>query len=106
MYLILGIWSMVKPPSASTSILHSKQNISTSMRNQDSLKSNGFSHQKFGNQLIEKRIRRRRRNRNDGILRLGVTDNINVLLDRLLEELFRRQQQVRKSVQDRLDTIG
>ena len=76
------------------------------MQNRDSLKSKGFSHQKLGNQLIEKRIRRRRRNRNDGILRLGVTDNINVLLDRLLEELFRRQQQVRKSVKDRLDTIG
>ena len=35
-----------------------------------------------------------------------VTDNINILLDRMLEELFRRQQQVRKSVKDRLGTIG
>ena len=97
---------MVKPPLSSPSILHSKQSTPTSMQNRDSLKSKGFIVQKLGNQLIEKRIRRRRRNRNDGILRLGVTDNINVLLDRLLEELFRRQQQVRKSVKDRLDTIG
>ena len=51
-------------------------------------------------------MRRRRKRRNDGILRLAVTDNINVLRARLLAELRRRQQQARQNVQDRLDTIG
>ena len=58
------------------------------------------------NQMMKKNIRRRRRRQNDGILRLAVTDNINVLRARLLSELRRRQQLARQDVQNRLNTIG
>ena len=58
------------------------------------------------NQMMKRNIRRRRRRQNDGILRLAVTDNINVLRARLLAELRRRQQQARQDVQNRLNTIG
>ena len=58
------------------------------------------------NQIKKKNIRRRRRRQNDGILRLAVTDNINVLRARLLAELRRRQQLARQDVQNRLNTIG
>ena len=54
---------------------------------------------------IQKSVRRRRR-RNDGILRLAVTDNINVLRARLLQELARRQQRARQNMQNRLDSVG
>ena len=63
-------------------------------------------HQILDNKFTENGIRRSQRNRTGGILRLGVTDNINVLRARLLAELRRRQQQVRQKVKDRLDTIG
>ena len=63
-------------------------------------------HQILDNKFTENGIRRSQRNRMGGILRLGVTDNINVLRARLLAELRRRQQQVRQKVKDRLDTIG
>ena len=63
-------------------------------------------HQVLDNKFTENGIRRSQRNRSGGILRLGVTDNINVLRARLLAELRRRQQQVRQKVKVRLDTIG
>ena len=51
-------------------------------------------------------LRRRRRRRNDGILRLAVTDNINVLRDRLRQEIARRQQQAQQNMQNQLNDIG
>ena len=63
-------------------------------------------HQIFDNKFTENGIRRSQRSRTGGILRLGVTDNINVLRARLLAELRRRQQQVKQNVKERLDTIG
>lgn len=70
------------------------------------LKPKTFLRRVLNNQYTTKNVRRRRKRRNDGILRLAVTDNINVLRARLLAELRRRQQQARQNVQDRLDTIG
>ena len=70
------------------------------------LKLKDHQHHSIHNQYIEKGIRRRRQNRNDGILRLAVTDNLNVLRDRLQTELRRRQQQFRENVQNRLEAIG
>ena len=52
----------------------------------------------------QKHIRRRRRN--DGILRLAITDNINVLRDRLLQEIARRQREARQNMQNKLDNVG
>ena len=55
---------------------------------------------------VQMYLRRRRRRRNDGILRLAVTDNINVLRDRLRQEIARRQQQAQQNMQNQLNDIG
>ena len=62
--------------------------------------------QVFKRQNTKKNVRRRKRRQNNGILRLAVTDNINVLRARLLSELRRRQQEARQNVQNHLNTIG
>ena len=56
---------------------------------------------KFGIKLL-----RRRRRRNDGIHRLAVTDNINVLRNHLLNEIARRQRLAQRNMQNRLNSVG
>ena len=77
---------------------------SFAMKNHPDLKD--FYLQTFKSQNAKKNVRRRRRRQNNGILRLAVTDNINVLRARLLSELRRRQQQARQNAQNHLNTIG
>ena len=71
----------------------------------DKLRNNDVNFHVINYKYTQKGVRRRRR-RNDGILRLAVTDNINVLRARLLQELARRQQQARQNMQNRLDSVG
>ena len=95
-------------PISLPSLLISKLKTSLQTRSvhRENQKSKPLYYQPFENKSTTKGIRRNQRNRGNGILRLGVTDNINVLRARLLAELRRRQQQVRKNVQDRLESIG
>ena len=91
----------------SSSVANSKVNrpfTSFSMKNNPDLKD--LYLQVFKSQNTKKNVRRRRRRQNNGILRLAVTDNINVLRARLLSELRRRQQQAHQNAQNHLNTIG
>ena len=69
------------------------------------LRNENFNFHVINHKYTQKGVRRRRR-RNDGILRLAVTDNINVLRARLLQEIARRQKLARKNMQNRLDSVG
>ena len=72
----------------------------------DKLRNENVNFQVINQKHTQKSVRRRRRRQNDGIIRLAVTDNINVLRARLLQELARRQQLARQNMQNRMDSVG
>ena len=91
------------PLHISISMLHGSNKFLRKIR--DKLRNENVNFHVINHKYTQKGVRRRRR-RNDGILRLAVTDNINVLRARLLKELARRQQLARKNMQNRLDSVG